>query len=174
MAGRIPEQNRRAPGSVPSIAERQRAGADHVVSGLSDQIVWPGQPIREERKVGNAILLLTGEHGGFRLSAGGELRGSPGTRVTRPASLAAAFIVSDITFEAGVALAGTADVLFRGCTFLLPLTVAIGGLVVCDGCRFDGTSAITNLGAILNAKRTGCSGTSALAADLGVTITGGV
>jgi hypothetical protein len=83
-------------------------------------------------------------------------------------------IVRGMVFERGVILTTTANMQFVGCVFLMPIVVASGGRIGCNGCEFNGTSAITNAGALGNANRVGCTGTSALAADANVAITGGI
>lgn len=93
--------------------------------------------------------------------------------VTTSAQFTATAIVRGVTFQQTVVVGPTGNAVFDGCTFMVPVLVEAGGVIACVGCRFDGTAAITNRGYTVNANRVGCGGSSALAADLNVTIIGG-
>jgi hypothetical protein len=84
----------------------------------------------------------------------------------------AGHVCRGLVFEAAVNLSATANVEFLDCVFLAAVTVLAGGVICCDGGRFDGTSAILNAGLPAAAFRTGCVKTSTVA-DTNLTISGG-
>lgn len=119
-------------------------------------------------------ILGPGTYSGGRYTVAVNLSALGEAVVTGEFDLASTAIVRNVTFSNTVTVRATADAMFHGCVFLVPIVVEAGGTIGCVGCRFDGTAAITNAGVPADANRVGCTGTSVLAADSNVTVTGGV
>ena len=130
--------------------------------------VAPGNRVR-------AGILGPGDYRGDTLAFPARIDGLGWPQVTGQVTFqGVGHIVRGLVFTVGVNLSATAVVEFTGCVFLAPIVVAAGGRIGCVACRFDGTAAIANAGVAANANRVGCVGSSALAADANVTITGGL
>lgn len=137
-----------------------RAGTEATAKGQAQVYVAPGEPIREQRTSGNAICLLTGEHGGFRLQVGGTLvYGAPGAVVGRQVVCAADAVLSGLHFAsrpngntakaALLLVAAGATVRLEGCTFERGasdtsdwITVESGAKLHVVGCAFIGTPSV--------------------------------
>lgn len=119
-------------------------------------------------------ILGPGTYNGGRYTAAVNLSALGEAIVTGVFDLVSTAIVRNVTFSNTVTVRATADAMFHGCVFLVPIVVESGGKIGCVGCRFDGTAAIANAGLPVNANRVGCVGTSSLTADAGVTIMGGI
>lgn len=119
--------------------------------------------------------LAPGRYKGASLTTSSNVTGVGDARVEGEVSFLSTGVLRNITFAEQVRVGASANVVFIGCVFLMPITVTTGGVIGCVGCRFDGTSAIPHSGPAPNANRVGCVGTSALAGDgPNVTIIGGI
>jgi|3_EtaG_2_1085321.scaffolds.fasta_scaffold139531_2 hypothetical protein len=132
-----------------------------VVEGLGVTIFQPAQPIEEVGIRDNAMLLLAGEHRGFRISKNGtKVEGAPGAVVTRLARVnttsGPVTKIGGIHFLARtsssdnaaslVTVSATSRVVFNDCTFeRYPMSsgdyvsIASGGTAQFFGCNFIGT-----------------------------------
>lgn len=91
------------------------------------QLVAAGSPIQEPQKSQNGVLLLSGNHGGFRLSKPGtRLTGAPGAIVTNVGIIESDCILDGLYFGRKpnsnndkylLRIASTAKVLIKNCTF---------------------------------------------------------
>lgn len=137
--------------------------------------LYPVQPVAAGSQFPTTGLLGKGTYLGATLTSEVDVAGVPGATVAGAVLFdGSTGVVRDVTFEAAVRLTATANMLFLGCVFEVPVVVDSGGVVVMNGCFLYGTAAVTNAGAVGNANRVGCAGTSALAADANVTVTAGL
>jgi len=91
------------------------------------QLIAAGSPIVEKQDSQNGILLLSGEHGGFRLQKPGtRLVGAPGALVTNTGTIESDCVIQDLVFTRKpgsnngtylLRVTSTAKVLIRNCIF---------------------------------------------------------
>jgi hypothetical protein len=105
-----------------------RQDAARIVAALGSRIIEAGNPIIEDRPERNALLLLSGDYGGFKISkADTHIQGVLGTRVLRRVIVDASCIIDRVHFfspdgndnvELLVDVTNpTATVFFRDCAF---------------------------------------------------------
>ena len=96
-------------------------------AGRGQQLVYAGSPIEEPQESQNGILLLSGNHGGFRLKKPGtRLTGVPGALVTNVGIIESNCILDGLHFGRKpesdndkflLRIASSAKVLIKNCTF---------------------------------------------------------
>lgn len=131
MSVNIPEASFNEESTVSldkSLRDENRRG--QTASG--QQIVVAGSPIFETRSAQNGLLLLSGNHGGFRLEKPGtRLAGAPGSFVTNTGIVESNCILQDLVF--------TRKPASNNGTYLL--RIASGSTVLIKNCIFERLSS---------------------------------
>lgn len=155
--------------------QQGRGVSASVVGALAISIIAAGQPPIEPQSADNGVLLLSGDHGGARLTKPGTiLAGQPGARVRLALSISADATVRDLLFDSPgalaflVAVSNNATVVFQNCRFRKKATDTGDYVTLTSGCKahfigcfFEGTpsvgNVVNNAGAALNCFIIGCS-----------------
>lgn len=146
-----------------------RTEVARLLGSLAQQVLTPGQPIREQQKGDNRMLLLAGSYGGCQLKLNDTLiQAMPGASITGNISADSGRItIQGVRITGQVLVGNNAVVQFIDCTFAPSLiqtgdliAVAAGGKVSCLGCWFlpgdKVTNRVDNAGAGTAVQLVGC------------------